>query len=251
MGFAPLKVTATLCGPVGGDVPMLDALLEWVMSRRMESVIASRNGHRHLTRTPLRPDAPVLPGAVPSPVARRDVPGFRWPVPLCSAPIFLARADAHAYYARRFDAAVTDPHLLADGQRRVFQASSGEFKSFRLPLRTRLAERVVWFCVGRPVAAGGGKCRNPAAEIRRLLRSVRHLGKKRSQGWGRVASWAVEDAPADYSWFAPSPAGPVLMRPLPACVERPAGLAGWRPWYGGAVPPYWSAEHFAETIIPC
>lgn len=248
-GVRPIKVTAVLNGPVGGEVPMLDALLECVMSRRMRTVWESSNGHRHYTRLagsgaepPQMRGVKVVPGAIPIPIMRRHVAGFAHPVPLCSSPIYLTANDRHEHYARRFD---VSPDLIGEKDRRVFQAASGEFKSFRLPLRTRLIDRVVWFCAGRT-----GNARAPMKEIRRLLREIKYLGKKTSQGYGEVAEWIVEPADEDWSWFAPSPVGPVLMRPLPPAVV-PADVVGARPWFGGIVPPYWMAEAFADGMVPC
>lgn len=235
----PLRVTAVLAGEVAGDIPMLDSLLEYCMSRRMRAVWATSNGHRHYTRLingnvpEDAPDVEFIPGSIPIPIRRNRMAGFPHMIPCASSPIFVAESDRHAHYARRFD---VDPAIIAPDERRVFQSSGGEFKSYRLPLRVRLTNRVVWFCVGR------------GTEIRRLLRDVRNLGKKTSQGWGRVAEWIVEPVENDLSWFADSPAGRVLMRPLPSA---PPDAIGLRKWYGGIIPPYWAQEYFAEGVTPC
>lgn len=230
----PLKVTARLASgaKVAGDVPMLDALIEWCMSRHVGRTLGLAHD--------LESDrAPYRPGVIPTPILRRRVEGFPWPVPLCSSPIFRAAADDHAHYNRAFRA---DPLLIRPDARRVYSSTNGEFKSFRLPLRTRLIDRVVWFCA---VADGRG-----VKEVRRLLRSVSHLGKKTSQGYGRVAEWIVEDVDRDLSWYAPSDAGMVLMRPMPASAVA-GDVIGGRKWFGGVVPPYWSREHFTEAVMPC
>jgi hypothetical protein len=246
----PLKITATLNNPIAGDVPMLDAILECAMSRRMEAVLESSNGHRHLTRTRnvKHRGLPVNPGAIPIPIDRARVSGFPWPIPRCSSPIFIATSDGVDHFARRFD---VDPALIAPGQRRVFQSGAGEFKSYRLPLRIRGISKIVWFAMGRGRKSGNGvgNC-GGASEIRKLLKRVTQIGKKGSIGYGQVSEWKVEPMDEDWSWFAPSPAGPVLMRPLPM-MAVPDEVVGARRWFGGLVAPYWSSEFFAEGYQPC
>ena len=121
----------------------------------------------------------------------------------------------------------------------MIATTNAEFKSYRLPLRVRNIERVVWFCVG------------VGAELRRLLRDVRLLGKKTSQGYGVARAWEVDSAEEDWSWFSPSDAGKLLMRPLPMSCADAIGAVGGRRFYGGIVPPYWDAEYFAEGLSPC
>jgi len=209
---------------------MLDALLEWCMSRHVgqDFGLAHALDERR---------ASYEPGLIPIPVARRRVEGFAWPIPLCSSPIFRARRDGVEHFARRFD---PDPALIAGAERKVYASNSGEFKSYRLPLRVRLVEKIAWFAVG------------DRKEVRRLLRDVYSLGKKSSQGHGRIASWEVEhwEGREDWCWLAPSESGPVLMRSLPLTVV-PDGVLGARRFFGGLVSPYWASEFFSEGVIPC
>lgn len=224
--FRPLKVSAVLCSGIAGDVPMLDALLEYQMAHRCDPA--------HLGK--VQPNGEHVPGTLPIPVARRRVDGFDWPIPVCSSPIFQTARDGREHFARRFDA---DPTVIDPSQRKVYATNSGEFRSYRLPLRVRLIERIVWFCVGE------------AHKVRVLLKDVQYLGKKTSQGHGRVASWTVEHFDRDMAWFAESDAGPVLMRPLPAGDYLPKTLTGSRRWFGGVVPPYWDRAYMVEAVVPC
>jgi len=244
----PLKITAKLSSPIAGEVPMLDAILERQMFRVAGSIFDSSGGGKHLTRTNARSDLAVTPGAMPIPIDRSRVSGFPWPIPRCSSPIFVAADDRSDHYARRME--LTDPGLLADDERKVFQAGGGEFKSYRLPLRARLVDRVVWFAMGRGRKYAGGH-KGGGSEVRKLLRQVTHIGKKTSQGYGRVSEWTVEIVEDDWSWYAPSPGGTVLMRPLPAAMGMPTDVVGARPWYGGVVGPYWDSQFFVEAVIPC
>lgn len=223
----PLKITADLASEVVNP-PMLDALLEWCMSLHVGRDLRLRHADEER--------ADYKPGRLPTPLATRDVPGFAWPVPCCSSPIYCPAGEGVDYITRRAD---MDPTLLREDARSIHYTTMGEFKSYRLPLATQLVDRVVWFAVG------------DAGDVRRLLKQVRYIGKKRSIGYGAVAAWTVEDVEADWSWIAESPAGPVLMRPLPTGTRVPDGLLGARQWYQGMTPPYWLAETLAEGVVPC
>jgi len=226
----PLKVTAQLVGAVAGEVPKLDSIIERAMAHRCEPAA-------------LRPpdeDGEYGPDGVPIPIARRRVGGVAWSIPLASWPIYAAQEDHHDFVHKRFD---PPPDVLRPNALGVFYGNNGEFRGYRLPLRVRDVGRVVWFCVG------------DAKEVRRLLThprsGVRYLGKKGSIGYGLVKSWTVEPADDDWSWFAPSPAGTVLMRGLPASMPLPNDLVGFRKWYGGVAPPYWSPKYHVEMVEPC
>src|SRR5690606_35922508 len=103
--------------------------------------------------------------------------------------------------------------------------------------RIRGIERAVWFVVGH------------RRQIVDRLKKVEFIGKKTSIGYGRVGGWEVENADEDWSWFAPSDDGPVLMRPLPAELVQEK-VRGCRRWYGSPVPPYWQRNLFAEIMQP-
>lgn len=237
--MTPLKVTAHLAGPLAGDAPMLDAILERVMVRHLPAILRTEHGHRHASTMAGRYNEPAArPGMVPIPLKRETIGG--WLVPRCSSPILPPSPDAPErveHYAKRLSvehAADLDPRDL-----KIVNTTGGEFKSYRLPLRVRAVARVAWFCVGR------------GTEVRRRLKDIAAIGKKTSMGYGRVARWEVERVAEDWSWFAPSSKGPVLMRPLPAGEHLPVGLQGARPWFGSCVPPYWQRSFFLEVVTPC
>jgi hypothetical protein len=222
----PLKITAWLDAPLAGEIPMLDSIVEWSMSLHLDSICpgVKRAG----------PDEPVEPGTIPIPIRRRRV--GRFPVPLCSAGITPAPIiDTHEH----FHMSMAGIRATETCDRRVLSVKSGQHRSYRLPLRVRVVDRVCWYVVGR------------AKDLRRWLRGVPAVGKKTAYGYGLVARWEVEPAGEDWSWFAPSPAGPVLMRPLPAEVDLPDGLIGYRRWFGSPVPPYWQRNLYTEIVQPC
>jgi hypothetical protein len=249
VSLRPVKVTAVLSAPLGGDAPMLDALCESVMAGRMGAVAASSGGHRHgYTRHARGQDVhDDAPGKIPIPVAREWIDGL--PVPRCSSPVLpVAACDRATHYASAFP--IDKTGLLAPRELTKVTASGGRFKSFRLPLRTRLVDRVVWFAALRPKRKGQAAS-SPMAQLRKLLRQVHGIGKKDRHGYGTVAEWLVEPIDDDLSWFAPSEAGPVLMRPLPVTAELPDGLLGCRRDYGGVCGPYWQRSFWVERVTPC
>jgi hypothetical protein len=175
------------------------------------------------------------PPSLPIPLRRRRLGA--WEVACCSDPIYPVPArDGVEHVAKRI--AVEDASLLRPDRRLVISTANSWTKSYRLPLRVRTVDRVCWFAVGN-------------AETLKLLRGVSALGKKKSVGYGRVRGWTAEDAPGDYSWYAPSEHGPVLMATLPAGPWLPEGLLGARRSFGAVVPPYWHPSRYTEILIPC
>lgn len=219
-----LKITAYLVSPLAGDVPYLDAIIEWEMSQRLG-----------LAQKIQRHEPAPLYGGVPIPMLRRRIGGML--VPCCSSPIASPDRDSVEHFAKRI--AVEYAGLLREDRRLKVATGNQVYKSYRLPLHVRLCERVVWFCIGN------------RREILKLLKSVPSLGKKRSYGYGRVARWEAERVEEDWSWFAASDRGPVLMRPLPACQELPANLRGARRDFGAVQPPQWHPDRYCERVVPC
>lgn len=225
----PLKITGWLDAPLAGPAPpYLDAVLELKLSHQ------SKHG---APRGAPVPAAAV--GKIATPIGRREIGGIS--IPQCSSPIYRALDDRHEHYTRSL--AQTDSHLLRADRRLVLNTGSGLHRSYRLPLRVRLIERVVWFALA------------DASWLERILIKHRNgitaLGKKTSQGYGRIRRWEIESSQQRAWWFAASEAGPVLMRPLPACDELPDNLVGGRRSYGGCRAPYWQADLYREIVVPC
>lgn len=221
-----LRVTAWMQSPIAGDVPMLDAVLEFEMAQRQGLA------------TQLRRDqpAPQLDG-VHIPIAKRMIGG--WNVPCCSGPIYRARGERVERFAKRL--AVEHADALADSQRLVVATGNSTLKSYRLPLRIVNCERVVYICRGH---------RRPVLQ---LLKSVSSIGHKRSIGYGRVEKWSAEyvDERSPAWWYVATKVGAVLMRPLPWCDELPKDLVGFRRDFGSCVAPYWHPERYTEIVRPC
>lgn len=218
-----LKVTACMASPIAGDVPMLDGLLEFEMSQRVGKA-------RPIQRWEPAPEY----GEIHLPLLRIRIGGLL--VPCCSSPILSPIREAVEHFAKRF--AAEHAEMMAPDKRRIIATGNSSLKSYRLPLRTRACDRIVWFVKGH---------RRP---IKSLLRGVVSIGKKRSFGYGRVQRWELEWIDQDWSWFALSEQGTVLMRPLPLCDELPRDLIGYRDDFGACQSPYWHPDRFTERVVP-
>jgi hypothetical protein len=245
----PLLVTCELAGLLAGEPPMLDslALCMWTLRRDYQS------GERKVRRCDAAPDVLRHFCADTFPIGHTVLGGFV--VPHASAPVLSqVLSDRHSYVHRRFpvgDAA----KLCAADQRTVVTTTMGPNKSYRLPVRARVAARVAWCVEGN------------RRELLNLLKGVYSIGRDRGHGWGVVAAkravgtgdetevlhWQAEERPelAGCWWYAPSASGPVLMRPLPLCPEVPRNLMGARRDFGSCSPPYWHPDRFCETVVPC
>lgn len=224
-----LLATAHLAGPLAGDPPQLDSLLEWALSLYHSKAVP---GYKVDRKYPAPP-----PGDIPIPILR--VALGRFAVGCCSSPILpVPDAEWVEHVAKRIG--VERAGLLAEPSRLVVATTNSWTKSYRLPLRCRRVACVKWFA------------RGDRRETLKLLRkAVPSLGKKVADGYGRVERWEVERVDGDASWFARSPLGPVLMRPLPVGPWLPDPLLGARRSFGACAPPYWHPDRYGEIVVPC
>lgn len=173
--FESLRITAHLRTPVVADrwLP-LDAILLYQISRQR-----------------LGPQVATLPGGEPAseaismPLAIHGKPHWyyacSWAQP---QPWWLAEGRDH--WNKRFDTGFA--HLVDFRRRRgKVIIEQGRYKAYHMPIFYRVAIRINWYCIG------------DKREIEQLLSTVTHLGKKRSQGWGRVIKWEIESWPHDWS----------------------------------------------------
>lgn len=219
-----LKITANLATPIAGDVPFLDAIIEWEMSQRQGLAYKIQ---RHQPAPPY--------GEIHIPMLRRRIGGVL--VPCCSAPICSPEIETVEHCAKRL--AVEHSGLVAGDKRRIVATGNNAYKSYRLPLHLRIVHRIVWFAIAR------------RRHVLKLLKSVQSLGRKRSYGYGRVDRWEAEYVDQDWSWFASCDQGQVLMRPLPLCEALPDDLIGSRPDFGAVAPPMWHPDRYLERVVPC
>lgn len=230
-----LKVTANLSSPLAGDAPYLDSILEYQMALIEGRCMA-------LTRAQPAPRV----GEVHLPVLRGTFGGVAG-IPRCSAPIVAPEAVRHEHFAKRI--AVEHADCLAENQRLVVATGNSWTKAYRLPLKISNVSRIVWFIGGNDSDREGK--RSNRKMLLSVLRRVESVGKKRSQGYGRVSSWEAEEVEEDWSWFAATEHGPVLMRALPKCDELPPNLIGFKQDFGACIPPLWHPDRYMEIVVPC
>jgi len=190
--FVPLMVTARLDGPIilTQHAPALDALLAYAVAQEVGLPPLEVQGD----------EAPT----VEVPLARSQCGRYH------QASFGIARAERSelSHFNRKFPIEVAQ--AIGDAKVNRVDVSSGRNKSFRLPQeRIHLeADRVTWFAIG------------DIPEVRALLSWVTRLGRKRSQGAGRVAEWRVVEVESWGLGFpVVTPEGRAL-RPLPLEDDR-------------------------------
>lgn len=120
--------------------------------------------------------------------------------------------DYRSFWVKRYD---RGPDDLIDFGGRVgrVHTESGRYKNYHTSTYLRHALHLSWYVVGDRTA------------IVELLDHAGHIGKKVSQGNGRIARWDIEPWPEDWSVYG---AGGRLMRAIPA---DDGVLHGIRPSY--------------------
>jgi CRISPR type IV-associated protein Csf3 len=138
------------------------------------------------------------------------------------------------YWHKRFDKEY-ERFLDIGNKKAVFSPQSGRFRSYRMPLLGILTQNITWYCYG-----------NPDETLRLFIdAAVTHIGKKRSQGYGLIKQWKVEETDEDYSEIGPDGG---LMRSM---LMPPEGLQGntiMRRY--GIRPPYWHVDNIFNCIVP-
>ncbi len=210
MSMRPLRVTARLLtGRIATTdlfIP-LDSILAyvWTMRHHPERMVASASA--------VRPEDLVDPDL---PFERRgEGDGWYW---ACSFACGVPRAEEITYWHKRFDLAEAEKYVDFGKRRGKVDTKSGFYKTYRMPIVTFLVSELVWYAVG------------DIETVRSMVRTVTHIGKKRAQGYGRVARWEVEPWHEDLSH----------LRALP----DPSGAEM------GIRPPYWLAWQWRPAVVP-
>lgn len=204
----PLRITASmLTGQIATHdryLP-LDSMLAWawMCENRPEKMEVSLSGIR--ADNLIHPELPLE--------RRGSGEDWYW---ACSFACGEVRREEIQYWHKRFDQAQAEEYVDFQGRRGAVNVKGGRYKNYRMPFVIILAKRLTWYAVGDRVG------------VDKLLRRVTHVGKNRSQGFGRVSDWKVESWPEDLSWLRHIPlSNGVLMM--------------------GIRPPYWLNEH----LRPC
>lgn len=136
----------------------------------------------------------------------------------CSFACGKPKAEERIYWHKRFDFDLGIKYIDFGNRRGKVDVKSGQYKNYRMPIITYLIPKLEWYAVG------------DRAEIERLLSGVTHIGKKRSQGFGRVSRWTVKEWPEDLS----------SLRAIPDPEGEEMGIR----------PPYWLAWQWTTAKIP-
>jgi CRISPR type IV-associated protein Csf3 len=224
--YAPLRVRAWLRTPVVSDqwLPLDGALLY------------------QSTRADLGSQDTTIPGA--SLLAQpkgEEMRGGRLPLAIVHAKDWYYRCswaqwgpfvDGQDHWAKRFDMSLAD---LVDfhGKRGKIDTSAAAYKAYRMPVFYRSALWVEWYLVGK------------VDDLTPLVFTITHLGKKTSQGWGRVALWEIEPMEMDWSIWRENR----LMRGIPR-YHFPKDREPERIGLYGVHPSYWDKRNQIELVLP-
>jgi CRISPR type IV-associated protein Csf3 len=178
-----LQITARLASPIAvydNYSPNIDGLLEWLI---LESQgLASSNPTEETAITVDLPLQKIEHGGL-----------WFWAV---SSPFYQYELEQSQRYRRRWD--YQERNCDWGNKRASVDTSQGNTKSYDLPLYLRNTPRIDWFAVGDKPA------------IAEILASCKGVGKKRSQGYGQVLSWEVQEIDTDRSLVNKK-----IARPLP------------------------------------
>ncbi len=213
--YEPLKITAYLrCGIVADETMPIDGILFYMAMRE-------RFGGQDYTQSGVS-TLDVLEYADLVPLKRTE--GEQWYYHASFALWPSDIAYGIDYWNKRIDVSMVELVDLA-GKHRI-DVSRGSYRSYHMPVYYRHALYVWWYVCGE---------RN---SIMRLLSMATHIGKKTSQGWGRVSSWSVETVEDDWSIYGPNG---LPMRAIPS--SHGTLRTGYRP-------PYWDARNQELCIVP-
>ena len=205
----PLKITAHM---QTGKVVTTDLYLP------LDSIMASAWVHKN------RPDIAYTPIVDYENMVQAELPlekrgeGDDW-YWACSFACGEPKREEILHWHKRFDFDLATKHVDFGNRRGKVDVKSGYYKNYRMPIVTYLVPKLEWYAVGE------------LKEVVLLVDEITHIGKKRSQGFGRVQRWTVEEWPEDLSFLRaiPDPNGDMEM---------------------GIRPPYWLAWQWKRARLP-
>jgi len=204
----PLKITAHM---QTGKVVTTDLYLP------LDSIMASAWVHKN------RPDIAYTPIVDYENMVQAELPlekrgeGDDW-YWACSFACGEPKREEILHWHKRFDFDLATKHVDFGNRRGKVDVKSGYYKNYRMPIVTYLVPKLEWYAVGE------------LKEVVLLVDEITHIGKKRSQGFGRVQRWTVEEWPEDLSFLRaiPDPNGDMEM---------------------GIRPPYWLAWQWKRARL--
>ncbi len=223
----PLRITAYLRTPVVSDrwLP-LDGILLYQAHRDLFGAQDATIPGEYI-----RKGVQTLPLGIKHPGRRIWYYQCSW----AQWPEIVAKGQDH--WNKRFDAGLAD--LINLGKKRKIVIESGKYRAYHYPIFYRSALWIRWYAVG------------DLEEIKRLLSTVTHIGKKGVQGWGRVRRWEIRKQEDDWSVWRDGK----LMRgiPIEAYMKERTGqeippdltIANY-----GIRPSYWKRSNQRQVVMP-
>lgn len=218
MELNPLRVRAYLRAPIVCDeaMPLDGVLLYQAMRRTYGPADSSFPGALS--------DSPLVP--LPLAVAGEGSPNWYYHCSWAQWPEDVAYGKT--YWEKRIAKRTDFIELSRSGK---VEIAKGRYRLYHMPLFYRSALYLDWYLVGDLDAVGD------------LLTDVWGIGKKQSQGFGRVAHFAIESWPED--WSVERAGRLIRAVPLESAYFDPKNtrLIGFRP-------PYWLRENQTLCNIP-
>ena len=149
----------------------------------------------------------------------------------CSWAQWSHNVEAQDKWCKRFDTRYSD--AIDFGKRKGgVEVKKGHYRAYNMPVFYRVSEYVEWYCDGDIDA------------IEVLLSQITYIGKKRSQGWGRVAKWEVSEIDNDWSLIKDGN----VTRGLPFSDIPPS--VTFQPGHYGIRPSYWNSGNQMVLGLP-
>ena len=160
-----------------------------------------------------------------------EVLGFHGEIPLATRMQYDAGAPIYAdSWKKRFEPKYA---ILADfgkAKRRI-DTSSGQYRSFNMPLPARVIQEAWFFFIG------------DGTRVQELLdRWIWAIGKKPSEGFGVIKNITLH--PWDINELEV-----LSMRPVPVEIAQSLGIQGMEQ-YCAWRPPYWGRRNHARCVVP-
>lgn len=208
--FESLQITVYLqCGVVSNQFIPLDSILFSVAMRE-------RYGTQDVTISGGKQESKA---DVELPFERRKKLG-EWYYACSFAEWPKQIADGSDHWNKKFDSKYIE--YLAENKKVII--NRGQFRAYHMPVFYRHALSLTWYCVG------------DKKQIELYLPFITHVGKKYSQGWGRVLRWEIEQI--NYDWSEEK--NGELMRSIPSEMGILYGIR----------PSYWLRENQVECKLP-
>jgi CRISPR type IV-associated protein Csf3 len=121
-------------------------------------------------------------------------------------------------------------------EKRKYNIGSGHFRNHMLNYPILITKRVTFYGCG------------DINTIDKLLGHLTHLGKKSAIGAGRIRSYKIKEAGADYSFYKENHG---VMRPIPTSLNVPLPKEEGQVWMRMTYkPPYWDQRHATLCWAP-